>query len=259
MDQKPKGLLLITTGGTIAAEPYRAVPDKGYPTPEDVHVKDNSRVINYVKSITGERPYKRAMQRRSLGFNDHMTIAFHVQTRVEDFGTKDSKYIGEQDIPKIAKLIADAPENLVLITMGTDCMVQNSDLLRCELETNHPGILEKKRIVFTGAHRPLADNVSYEGTSNERPEGLSDRRWQDIQDSRKRLKDGLTDGYDNLNLALDHLTQEGDQSWKGISMVMQKEIFDPQHTMKEYDIGDDGRRKFSGRFIHIPTAEQFAR
>lgn len=123
---KEKGdILLIATGGTIAAEPYEQ-------TPKDVTVRNNYRVM-------GELP----------------GMAPNQWVRVVDFAIKDSKHLTPMDIAAMARTISEAKEAKVLITHGTDAMAPNARALLAVLKEHYPDAL-KKTVIFTGAMQPLA-------------------------------------------------------------------------------------------------------
>lgn len=155
-------VLLIATGGTIAAEAY----DK---TPEFVTVTTNERVVSAMKSLT-ELTLANARQKLRNGdiTASDITEAFLLRIAVNDFCNKDSKDITSEDIGEIAKAIAGAPQKMVLITTGTDYMAPNARALKAELQAYYPDVLRTKNIIFTGAVKPL----NHEGSDGQ--QNLSD-------------------------------------------------------------------------------------
>ena len=164
-------ILLIAAGGTIAAEPYGDTPDY-------VTVKDNVRVVDAVMRVSG---------------------GHHVS--VDDFAIKDSKDITAQDIAVIARRIAEAPQQHIIITHGTDAMPQNARALKAELAAHFPEALRQKTVVITGAMEPLSHGDSSDGFRN------------------------LTDA---VEVALHNARP-------GVSVVMHRQVFDPDRVAKDFE------------------------
>lgn len=111
----PNTILVVTTGGTI---------DKKYP----------EKVGAYAFEI-GEPAVIRVCERlrRSLGI------------RIHSLCKKDSQDLNPDDLDTLLQFCITAPENLILITHGTDTILQTAQKL---------SIISTKRIVLTGAFLP---------------------------------------------------------------------------------------------------------
>lgn len=62
----------------------------------------------------------------------------------------DSQEIGEEERKALARTVQEAPESLVLVTHGTDTLVESARYVARALEE----VAKEKRVVFTGAMRP---------------------------------------------------------------------------------------------------------
>jgi L-asparaginase len=144
----PGPILIITTGGTIDAEPYGAT------IPEMITPRGSSLVPQAVES---------------LGLKE--VCAFY------HYFAKDSKDFKTEDLEFLAQLIREQQYGQVIITHGTDAMPENSRALAALL-----GDTEKK-IIFTGAMLPLSqpdrrsdgfDNLAFAARNIENfPSGVS--------------------------------------------------------------------------------------
>ena len=203
MQSETDPILLITTGGTIAAESY-----KGQPTPKDVTVVSNATVINQVRDLTS---LSLAQARDGLRNGDFSAVqlatAFIDRLNTHDMGCKDSKYITDEDVHSMAETIVAAPEEFVLVTCGTDAMASIARKLKSILSAEYPDILSKKSIVFTGAMKPLSHG-----------------------------KDG-SDGFQNLQDAYEVMRHN---ARKGIVVVMNRMVFNPDRMDKVYTKGYEG-------------------
>ncbi len=124
-------ILVITTGGTIGALPY---PDPKNP------------------------PEFSAMPPAGC---DLVAVALTVfaNTRSISLEPRDSKLIDEAYRLNIAGLIREVPETAILITHGTDTMLQTADFF---FQRPVPG----KTIILTGAMTPLANGFESDGYRN---------------------------------------------------------------------------------------------
>ncbi len=165
-------ILLIAAGGTIAAEPYAQ-------TPEYVTVETNAHVIQALQDVAGKE----------------------ITVGAADFSIKDSKDITDEDLQRVAGLIAQAQQNFIVITHGTDAMPQNARKLKALLASDFPNVLAKKRIVFTGAMEPLTHGVQSDGYAN--------------------LKDALEVALHNAKA--------------GVSIVMHGMVINPDRAVKDFD------------------------
>lgn len=152
-------LIVISTGGTIGALPYEdpKKPPRNATFPPD----DQDRVRAFVNA---------------LGL---------VGARYVNAGYKDSKQIDEAYRSELFRLAADAPEDKVLITHGTDALLRTADFL-FRYAAQSP-VLAQKTILLTGSMTPLANG----------PE---------------------SDGYLNLTFSIDLLLRE--KAGKGVSIVL---------------------------------------
>jgi len=70
--------------------------------------------------------------------------------RIAELMRKDSLELTEEDRAAIARAVADAPENHVVITHGTDTMADTARALAAAI----PAVLEEKTVVLVGALAP---------------------------------------------------------------------------------------------------------
>jgi L-asparaginase len=113
-----------------------------------------------------------------------------------DFSLKDSKDITAEDVQRMAHLIAQAQQDFIIITHGTDAMPQNARMLKALLARDYPEVLAHKRIVFTGAMEPLTHGAQSDGYAN--------------------LKDALRDAK------------------AGVSIVMHGMVINPDRAVKDF-------------------------
>ena len=110
-------LLFIQTGGTI---------DKGYPAGDDHH--------GYGFEI-GEPAFVRVLQRINPDFEYEVKVV----------SQKDSLDITDEDRKLLLASIKESNEDRIIVTHGTDTMIQTADML---------GEISDKTVVITGAMNP---------------------------------------------------------------------------------------------------------
>ena len=154
-------ILVITTGGTIGALPYfdPIHPPHACTLPED----GRDIVAETIK-----------------------TVFSSFDTRCFSPGLRDSHAIDDDFRQSLVDTIVDAPEQKILITHGTDSLIQTADYFYFAAQ-NNPKIREKT-IILTGAMIPLTNGT-------------------------------VSDGYLNLLFSLQELT-EPDQPFQGIHIVL---------------------------------------
>lgn len=238
MAQNSKGLLVIAAGGTIAAEHYDN-------TPENVHVRNNDRVKTAIWGMTAPHIYDQR-QKLSKYASERLGEVFNMSMQFIDFGIKDSKDITEEELQNMAQMIAEAPEELVLITHGTDAMVHNANRITQILSQDYPGTLESKHIVITGAMKPLAHNITFEGSPLSTARYKTMSGWVSAAEGQEHVTKNKTDGFKSLQDALGILDKLPE---KGLKMVMSGYIFDPKYTEKKFFELPDGIKSFEGEFI----------
>ena len=137
-----KNILVITTGGTIDAQPYQE-------TPVDVSPLKNTMIPEALQI---------------LGLDE--------KCAVRPFCMKDSKYITHQDLQAIAQTIANEAENYAgfIITHGTDTAPENGRTLKKMLDELH---ITAKPVALTGAMQPLLNGTQPSSTA-EIPQATSD-------------------------------------------------------------------------------------
>jgi L-asparaginase len=133
-------VLVITTGGTIGALPY---PDSSKPPPTQLMPDDGRDLVAEVLK--------------------HPEFSF-VAVRCVSFEPKDSKYIDDAYRNKIIDAIVAAPEQGVIITHGTDTLLQSADYFYQQRQTNPA--LGKKAIILMGAMVALANGPQSDGYLN---------------------------------------------------------------------------------------------
>ena len=109
-------ILFIQTGGTI---------DKDYPR------KQGGYAFEF-----GEPATKRILENLDIQIEYEIITAFQ----------KDSLEISQQAREELLKLIEDRPEKRIIITHGTDTLIESARFLESQLN--------KRCIIFTGAMRP---------------------------------------------------------------------------------------------------------
>lgn len=127
-------VLVLTTGGTIDAEPYDQRP---------------VNVTPLAQSIIPE-----ALDRLGVGQN----------CTVREVCRKDSKEVGEAELRDILAILRDAPERHILIVQGTDTMPHNARLFQTLLSAQDG--LARHVVVFTGAMEPLSNGPHSDGWEN---------------------------------------------------------------------------------------------
>jgi L-asparaginase/Glu-tRNA(Gln) amidotransferase subunit D len=133
--QKP--ILIITTGGTIDAEPYA---DPAQP-PVNVTLLPESAVPNAIEQ---------------LGLADLCVIEVGL--------AKDSKAYTEDDLRALAQEMDDAPQHWVIVTHGTDATPHNARFIK--QYNRDVSLCESKTIIFTGAMLPLSMGPQSDGLKN---------------------------------------------------------------------------------------------
>jgi L-asparaginase len=130
-------ILVITTGGTIGALPY----------------EDPQRPPQF----SSMPPKGRDLVRDALGthFATHDTRCISLQPR-------DSKQIDKLYRKNILAIVEAAAENAILITHGTDTILQSADFLYRRFSNS----LGRKAIILTGAMIPLANGQASDGHLN---------------------------------------------------------------------------------------------
>lgn len=133
-------ILVLTTGGTIGALSYADTknPPRFVTVPSDGTdlVRDTLKTEGY--------------------------SAF--DTRCVSLEPRDSQNIDEAYLTNTTQLIAAAPENEILITIGTDGMVSAATFLHQQVQMN--AALSNKTILLTGAMVPLANGPESDGYQN---------------------------------------------------------------------------------------------
>jgi L-asparaginase/Glu-tRNA(Gln) amidotransferase subunit D len=151
---------IITTGGTIGGSPY---PDPRHPPPRTDFPEKGNPVEEFLKT-----------EPRGLAPGDYTLF---------EFLPVDSKDIGEWHIATIVQRLTENNAPNVLITHGTDTILNTAALLH-----DHPAA-KGKRIILVGAMTPL-------------------------------LNGDASDGYQNLLFAIRHLMSPLDSTPAGVSIVL---------------------------------------
>ena len=138
-----KKILVITTGGTIDAEPYEE-------TPIDI------------------TPLKETMIPKALDI-----LGLSEQCAMYKFCMKDSKDISQSDLEHIASIIEQNTQNYdgFLITHGTDTMPENGRALKTLLNIEKP-------VALVGAMEPLLNGKS--ATSPEDINNATSDGWKNL-------------------------------------------------------------------------------
>ena len=131
-------LLLITTGGTIGAMPYA---DPMNPPEFSTMPPDNQDFVC-----------------------DFLKNSSTTNTRTINAGHRDSKLIDQAYRLKLFQLIEESSENKILITHGTDTLIQTAEFLRDKIKQTVA--LANKTIILTGAMTPLANGAESDGSLN---------------------------------------------------------------------------------------------
>src|SRR5579871_5132085 len=106
---KVKKILVLTMGGTIDSEPYDT-------TPYHVRCGEKSRIPATLRKIVAELRFPEGE-------------GFKVEFEYVAVCNKDSKAVTEEDLRKAASAIQDSDASDVIITFGTDAMVDKSIML----------------------------------------------------------------------------------------------------------------------------------
>lgn len=130
-------VLVITTGGTISARPYQ---DPRRPPP--LCSADTESID----------PVQEALAASAAAIN----------IRFAPLSPRDSKLIDDLYRRDIVATIEEASECAVLITHGTDTILDTCDYLFAHL----PSSLDWKRIILTGSMTPLANGSTSDGRAN---------------------------------------------------------------------------------------------
>lgn len=132
-------MLVITTGGTIGALPYKnpAIPPDLCSFPRDGH---------------------------DLVCDALTTTFASINTRSVSLEPRDSKLLDDTYRKSILNIIEAAPERAVLITHGTDTLLKTAQFLYQQFCTNPA--LDKKVVILTGAMTPLANGAASDGHLN---------------------------------------------------------------------------------------------
>lgn len=130
MSRSRSEILLITTGGTIDAEPYDQ-------TPENVAVRTESLIPQALEM---------------LGVSEGVDIFHWLQ--------KDSKQVSTVDLENMANIIRQDDRQYFIITHGTDAMPENSRQLKALLGGSG------KKVIVTGAMTPLSHGRQSDGYDN---------------------------------------------------------------------------------------------
>lgn len=132
-------ILVITTGGTIGALPY----------------KDPTRPPQFVAMP----PEGRDLVQEAL-----VTHFPAYQTRCLSLPPTDSKLMDEVYCTTMLTAMAAAPEKATLVTHGTDALLQTADFMHQHMQTDAD--LRGKILIITGAMIPLANGVESDGYRN---------------------------------------------------------------------------------------------
>jgi L-asparaginase/Glu-tRNA(Gln) amidotransferase subunit D len=177
-------ILVIITGGTIDAEAY---VDPANP-PKIATMLDESAVPAALAQMNLARPYYCFLWLR-----------------------KDSKEFTEADIKALAQVIKTSGHKDIVITHGTDRMVENSTALHRMLCT--PAKQGEARSVEFGVIAPSNYRIAFTGSMIPLANG------------------NHSDGYRNLRFAMENI---GDFP-VGVWMAFEGKRFDPHRTIKDFD------------------------
>lgn len=162
--------LVIITGGTIDAHAY---PDPRHPP--------------HQAEMLAESAIPKALE--TLGLADRCAVVSWLR--------RDSKDFGQQNLRALAGMIREHACPNIIITHGTDRMVENAGALKKLLARTD------KRVAVTGAMLPLANGA-------------------------------VSDGWDNLRFAFDVLHAEPRMK-PGVSIAFAGELFDPEKARKNFE------------------------
>ncbi|HEU0118554.1 MAG TPA: asparaginase domain-containing protein [Alphaproteobacteria bacterium] len=131
-------ILVITTGGTIGAMPYKDV--KHPPKVSTMPGKGQDFVRTGLQKIT------------------------NFKTRCLPLEARDSKDIDDAYRQMLLDTLKAAPESAIMITHGTDALIKTADFFYKKLPVDP--VLQKKTIIMTGAMVPLSCGAESDGMSN---------------------------------------------------------------------------------------------
>lgn len=163
--------MVITSGGTIDAVAYR-----------------------------GQAPVKITPLRKSIIPAALEIIGLSQECEIYKWHGVDSKDITGMHLLALAAYIKEHGYRKVVITMGTDKMVENARFLK----SHHKEAGDDVTIVFTGAMVPIMNQVTGYGES---------------------------DGYDNLKLAV----LKAGTLKPGVYIAFHEQVFDPDSTYKNFE------------------------
>ena len=132
-------ILVITTGGTMGAMPYE--DPQNPPEFSSMPAEGHDLVRDALKTTFAE-----------------------LTTRCVALEPRDSKLIDEAYRQDLLKIVADAPEKAILITHGTDTILETADFFHQQFSTNPS--LDGKVVVLTGAMTPLSNGEESDGHQN---------------------------------------------------------------------------------------------
>ncbi|MDD3183453.1 MAG: asparaginase domain-containing protein [Alphaproteobacteria bacterium] len=132
-------ILVITTGGTIGAVPYR---DPIHPPKSCTLPEDGCDIVQDVIQTTFR----------------------NIRTRCFSLGLRDSWSIDNAYREKLLDVIRSAPEEKVLMTHGTDSLIQTADFLYAKMKDDTA--FDRKVVILTGAMVPLANGPESDGYQN---------------------------------------------------------------------------------------------
>lgn len=135
------GILVITTGGTIGALAYDNLQ---YPPDISIMPEQGTDLV------------KDALRAVDFSFAEKRCISLEA---------RDSKLIDNTYRDKILSLIDEAPEDKIIITHGTDRILESADYFyhKVLLEAD---LCRNKNIILTGAMIPLANGPESDGYLN---------------------------------------------------------------------------------------------
>ena len=131
-------ILVITTGGTIGAMPYK-------------DLKHPPRITTMPGK--GQDFVRSALQKLS-----------NFKTRSVSHEMRDSNNMDNAYRQGILDIIKNAPETAAIITQGTDALLETADYFYRRLATDL--VLQKKTVIMTGAMVPLSCGAESEGMGN---------------------------------------------------------------------------------------------
>lgn len=132
-------MLVVTTGGTIGALPY---PDPQHP-PGIVNLPPEG--IDYVReALLGQFA--------------------NVACRVVSMESRDSQHIDKDYLETLLKFVREAPEAEILITHGTDRILQTAEFFYFKAAEDPS--LRSKTVLLTGAMVPLTNGPQSDGHKN---------------------------------------------------------------------------------------------